>query len=372
VQLNSLSPQQRALLRAMIMQMLQQRMAEQQGGGASRGSSGGNIDYIKKAESLYKDGKRLYDFGSNIYNSFSQPAYSEATQAVWNQGAGEASQQAWNAGADAASGSSQAATNTPAAGPNYAGYTAAAASLYNSANRFRNTSRDEQQAYEASMAAPRAVAAFYTLGGSELAEGFARKQWGGTMKKFDKFMMNNPASPVFVPMQASRLWTSDKWKTEGNRLKKLEEMGIDVPKEFEGRMYQTRGLKKSELINPYLPKDFTGYTPQYGWVNNKFQDSRNEGDMRYEDLAPYATWAEKRSDWYKLSDNQRRAVTDAAQKAGAVREHHGTLDVDWSKVGDLDKIIGQAPAQAQQQQQPSRFVLKNGELIKRNTIPRVR
>lgn len=367
MQLNSLSPQQRTLLRAMIMQMLQQRMAEQRGGGASRGSSGGSIgDYIKKAESIYKDGKQLYNFGSNIYNSFSQPAYSEATQAAWNQAAGEASQQAWNAGADAATreaGGQLAADNATSGLGNVAGGLAGAYMAYKGgdqvldANKIGGVKGRQAGGMGGLQAGLGAGLAVNALGLALGPIGWAALLGGGLLAG---------------GLAGSRLGDKDRWKTEGNRLKKLEEMGIDVPKEFEGRMYQTRGLKKSELINPYLPKDFTGYTPQYGWVNNKFQDSRNEGDMRYEDLAPYATWAEKRSDWYKLSDNQRRAVTDAAQKAGAVREHHGTLDVDWSKVGDLDKIIGQAPAQAQQQQQPSRFVLKNGELIKRNTIPRVR
>lgn len=307
------------------------------------------MDSIRKGRNLYKTGKSVYAGLSDLFGSgaFDPSTATSSTQAAWNAGADkawEAQNAAWNAAADKASGIESGATTTPT-DPASGSYLAAAASVLNSGRRFMATPRDEQQAYEASMALPRAVAAFYTFGGSELAEGLARKQWGGTMKKFDKFMTNNPMSPVFAPMQASKLWTSDKWKTEGKRVKKLLESGVDVPEQFRSRMYQPRGLKKSELINPNYDINFQGMTKD-GYVNNKFENSRNEADMTYETLAPYAVWAEKRNDWWKLSDAQRRAITDAAQKAGAIREHHGTVDVDWDKVGDIDQLIKQAPGQA--------------------------
>jgi hypothetical protein len=142
----------------------------------------------------------------------------------------------------------------------------------------------------------------------------------------------------------SRLGDKDKWKKEGKRIQKLLEQGVNIPEAFRGRMYQTRGLKKSELINPNYPIDFQGWTPE-GYINNKFENSQNEADMTYETLAPYAVFAEKRNDWWELSDTQRKAVTDAAMAAGAVRAHHGTVDVDWSKVGDVDQIIASAEAE---------------------------
>jgi hypothetical protein len=143
-------------------------------------------------------------------------------------------------------------------------------------------------------------------------------------------------------MWASKLWTSDKWKTEGKRVKGLLDAGVEVPEAAQARMYQKRGLSKKELVNPNYANDFQGWTKD-GYVNNKFENTRNESDMTYETLAPYAVWAEKRNDWWKLSDAQRRAITGAAQKSGAIREHHGTLDVDWNKVGDIDAIVKSAP-----------------------------
>jgi hypothetical protein len=306
----------------MLIALRLQQMLEQQ---ARAGQAGQQRDTLGDIQKTVKTGRDIYNAGKDLYK-LGESAY----EAI--------------AGADAATkaeGLGNSATTASDAGSS-GGTMAAVMSVINSGRRFANTSRDEQQAYEAAMAAPRAIAAYYTLGGSELAEGFARKQWGGTMKKFDKFMMNSPGSPVFVPMQASKLWTSDKWKKEGNRVKNLLEAGVEVPEQFRGRMYQQRGLKKSELLNPNYDINFQGMTPD-GYVNNKFENSRNEADMTYETLAPYAVWAEKRNDWWKLSDAQRRAITDAAQKAGAIREHHGTVDVDWDKVGDIDQLIKGAP-----------------------------
>jgi hypothetical protein len=151
----------------------------------------------------------------------------------------------------------------------------------------------------------------------------------------------------------SRLGDKDRWKTEGKRVRKLIEQGVNVPEAFRGRMYQTRGLKKSELINPHYPLDFQGWTP-HGYVNNKFENSQNEADMTYETLAPYACFAEKRNDWWELNDTQRKAVTDAAMAAGAVRAHRGTVDVDWSKVGDVDQIIAAAGEKETKSQSSSR------------------
>jgi hypothetical protein len=222
-------------------------------------------------------------------------------------------------------------------------YAAAAMSLYDSTKKVLNKkASDEQQTYDAAMAVPRAVAAYYTFGLSSAAEGFARKQWGGTMKKLDK--LNQKTMPI---MYASRLWTSDKWKTEGNRIKKLLDQGVAIPEELQYRMNQKRGIRKSELINKNFADDFVGQTDQ-GWVNNKFNNSRNEADMRYEDLMPYATFYEKfGNDWLgKFNEGQRRAITQKAIDSGAVREHHGTVDVDWNKVGDVGQIANAIPQQA--------------------------
>ena len=337
------SDQQRQFLRMLIMRMMQERMTQQRGAAPQQSSAGQLIDFAKKAKSTYDDASKLYNVGSSAYNAIFGPAYTPATQQLWNEAAGQASQQAWNAGASAASGAGQGAAeggsqaaSEGAGGSSVDGSaTAAAMSVYNSTNRFLNTPRDEQKAYEASMAIPRAVAAYYTFGGSEMLEGFARKQWGGTMKKFDKIMSSPYVNPT---MAASKLWTSDKWKTEGNRLKGLIDRGINIPEEMRAAMYQQKGRKKSELINPYLPQDFVGETPQYGWTNNKFANSRDEKDLTAKDIWGYSAFFDKfGNDWMgKLNPAQREAIANKALQRGAVREHHGTIDINWSPELEAD------------------------------------
>lgn len=353
---------QRLLLMLMLMQAQQGRQgAQAQGQGPSQLDQA--IQYLKKGKQTYDDGKKLYDLGTSAYNYFAGPSYTQATQAAWNQAAGQASQQAWNASADAASGIGSEAANA-APGTNYAGWAAAAMSAYNSAQQVMDkNARDEQKTYDATMAVPRAVAAYYTAGLSTLGEGFARKQWGGTMKKLDEFNKTNPMSPVFVPMMASRLWTSDKWKTEGNRLKGLQEKGINIPEFLQGAMKQTRGRKKEELINPYLPQDFVGNTPQYGWVNNKFANSRNESDLTGKDIWGYSAFFDKfGNDWLgKFSEKQREDIANKALQRGAVREGKGSIDINWNPEleKDIEAIRGpnmipktNAQPQIKDQQQP--------------------
>jgi len=342
---SNLDPRQRQLLQMLFLQMLRERGIQVPQGPQGASNSSGLEDILrlaKRAKGAYDDGQKLYNAGSAAYNAIWGPTYTPATQQLWNEAAGQASQQIWNQGADAATAKvgkalgSSGANSTGTTMGDVAPWLAVAQSAFNSYKGITNkNARDEEQAYEASMAVPRAVAAYYTAGLSTLAEGFARKQWGGTMKKLDKINSNPLINPI---MGASRLWTSDKWKTEGNRLKGLIDRGINIPEEMRAAMYQTRGRKKSELINPYLPQDFRGDTPQYGWVNNKFANSRNEADLTARDIWGYSTFFDKfGNDWLgKMNEKQREAIANKALERGAVREHHGTIDINWSPELEAD------------------------------------
>lgn len=372
------SPQidQQALKRMLLALYLRQMM-NQQGRGPQQQQQGNSVD---KIVDTIKKGKDTYDQGKSIYNLFAGNSAAnsagagatQASQAAWNAGADKAAaaaNDAWNAGANAASGSGSAgSTGTNAAntgGTNYAGWAAAALSAYMDAKKLMGDNlTDEQKALEGSRAIPRAVAAYYTGGASLAAENFARKQWGGTMAKLDKLAMKT--DPF---MLASRLWTSDKWKKEGNRLKALQNSGVDIPEWAQARMFQKRGAKKSELINPNYDVNFQGNTAQ-GYVDNLFENTRDESKMAPQTMEKYAVWAEKRPDWFKLSEAQRQAATLAARDAGALREHHGTLDINDQLFNQdaFNKAISSAPgvqAQAPRPQQPSRYMLKNGELFLR-------
>ena len=79
----------------------------------------------------------------------------------------------------------------------YAPWLAAAASLYGSGKAiFSGDLSPDDQAYESAMAAPRAAAAYFSLGASALLEGFARDQWGGTMRKLDNWNKNWYSGPI--------------------------------------------------------------------------------------------------------------------------------------------------------------------------------
>lgn len=132
---------------------------------------------------------------------------------------------------------------------------------------------------------------------------------------------------------ANELFDTNRYKKEGNRLSKLIESGVNVPEGYRGAMGLTRGRSKSELVNPKYAGDFVGQTAD-GFVNNKFANSRNEGDLRPEDIWGYASFFEKYgNDWMgKFNEQQRRDIAQKALDAGAVREHHGTIDIDWNKV----------------------------------------
>lgn len=137
---------------------------------------------------------------------------------------------------------------------------------------------------------------------------------------------------------ANELFDTNKFKTEGNRLQGLLDKGVNIPKELQAAMSLKKGRKKSELVNPYLPKDFVGNTPQYGWTNNKFAESRNKSDLRPEDIWGYSAFFDKYgNDWLgKFSEQQRRNIAQKALDRGAVKEHHGTIDINWSPELEAD------------------------------------
>ena len=366
-----MSPQQAAMFRIVLLRMLQQEaMRQQQQGQEQKGP-----DFGKVVEDILKDQAKdqlrgqANGQGNDVLGSLFGGGSNTAQAAT--ESAGAASQVAWNAGADAATAGGQAASDavlgnglyteapgamqmTPAGGeatqtgsPNYGGYIAAAASLYNSGRQITDkNARDEQQAYDASMAVPRAVAAYYTGGLSTLAEGFARKQWGGTMKKLDKFNQTNPLSPVFVPMMASRLWTSNEWKKEGNRLRDLEKKGIMIPESMKTAMNLQQGRSKDQLVNKNFAADFVGNDGKGGWVNNKFANSRDTNDLKKEDIWGYSAFSEKfGNDWWnKFSTQQRADIAQAALDNKAVKEHHGTIDINWNPQLDssIKTILGNA------------------------------
>ena len=122
------------------------------------------------------------------------------------------------------------------------------------------------------------------------------------------------------------------WKTEGDRLKKLLDKGIHIPEELQSAMKLQRGRKKEELIDYSVSMDFVGKKQNGSWVNNKFANSRSENDLQPQDIWGYSAFFDKfGNDWLgKFSGSQREEIAQAALDLGAVDEHHGTIDINWT------------------------------------------
>lgn len=134
------------------------------------------------------------------------------------------------------------------------------------------------------------------------------------------------------------------WKTEKNRLEKLADDGVFVPENLLASM-PASGRSKDDLIRKELPADFVGRDSQGNWVNNKFAQSRNVADLRGEDIVNYSAFAKRDPDWFKKPLEERLIVANQALGAGAVKEHHGTIDIDWDKMSQpqasqVGKILG--------------------------------
>ena len=132
-------------------------------------------------------------------------------------------------------------------------------------------------------------------------------------------MIGAPAIGALI----NKLGDKDRWKTEGNRLNKLADNGIFVPEDLIAAM-PTKGRSKDELVAIEQARGDAG--------NVKFAESRKESDLRPVDIIGYATFAENDPEWFKRPMEERLATAQKALDSGAVREHRGTVDVDWTKV----------------------------------------
>ena len=194
--------------------------------------------------------------------------------------------------------------------------------------------QEEQKAQAVAEQIGLCVADAYTFGLASVAVKLCDKYCPALTNALRKFAANEPIFKAVVG-----LFDTDKWQTEGNRIRDLVESGVNVPVEMQGRMHQTRGLKKEELFDYSVPMDFRGFKEDGTWVNNVFTESRNESDLRPQDIMGYAAFFEKfGNDWMgTFSPSQREAIAAKALELGAVREHHGTIDITWP--ADFDTAI---------------------------------
>lgn len=124
---------------------------------------------------------------------------------------------------------------------------------------------------------------------------------------------------------------------EEKRWKDLGEDGFTLP---EWVANNTNIKEQGAWSRPDLAADFVGYAPTAGeakgigatpegtWVNNAFAKSRQESDLRPEDIWGYAAMSETfGKDYMATSEANRRAIAQKALDLGLVDEHHGTIDI---------------------------------------------
>jgi hypothetical protein len=132
-------------------------------------------------------------------------------------------------------------------------------------------------------------------------------------------------------------------QVEEKRWNKLRDAGFEIPAWVKDGV----DIKDPHAgYNDKLAADHIGMTDQ-GWNNNKFAQSRNEADLRPEDLLGYASPVETfGTSWTKADEGTRKSILQQALDAGAVDEHHGTVDINWTqelKQQALD-LLGKASA----------------------------
>ena len=159
-------------------------------------------------------------------------------------------------------------------------------------------------------------------------------------KKSDLLTRGVTAMSTFGLSEAARALglgkNTDRWKTEQDRGQKLAESGVTGWGQLMANAPKlTKGRSKDELTRKDLAADFVGKDSQGAWVNNKFAQSRNEADLRPEDIWGYSAFGEAfGNDWLgKYSEDQRRQIAQKALDRGQVREKTGTIDL-----GDLEGL----------------------------------
>lgn len=149
------------------------------------------------------------------------------------------------------------------------------------------------------------------------------------------------AAPA-VGALVNKMGDKDRWKTEGKRLDDLRKRGINVP-QMEGDSL-SGGRSRDQLVAIEEAKKARG---QYSNVD--FARSRNVADLKPEDIWGYSAFFDHYgNDWLgKKTEQERRDIAQKALSSGAVREHHGTIDVDWGKVDAAPNSPQTAPSSGQ-------------------------
>lgn len=143
------------------------------------------------------------------------------------------------------------------------------------------------------------------------------------------------ALPAVIAL-ASKMGDKDRWKEEGDRLKKLKEQGVFIPDGLLNNL-PSKGRSKEELVALATQNG----TPQ----DIKFAQSRDVNDLKGsgQSIIGYSTFAEKNPDWFKLPQDKQIAYANQLLDMGLVSEAKGQIKVDWSKAPPMPTLTGNQP-----------------------------
>lgn len=155
----------------------------------------------------------------------------------------------------------------------------------------------------------------------------------GINTAWDKWGLPDWTNPNYgVGKLASAIFSKPRTKVEEARWKKLREAGFDVPKWVDANDTSQKGTE----LNPI------------------FQQSRNEADLRPEDISQFATNYENfGQNWGALSDADRNRIMQLALDNKLVREHKGTVDINWTPevLTQAENIIRTAIPETEEEKQ---------------------
>lgn len=123
----------------------------------------------------------------------------------------------------------------------------------------------------------------------------------------------------------------NRFQTEYNRSQALRDKGINWDLNTDK---PSQGRSIGDLIAEAEANKAAGK-----WGNVQFAGSRNEKDLKPEDIWGYSAFGEKYgNDWLKkYSEEQRRQIAQKALDSGAVRESTGSIDINFTP--ELDAAV---------------------------------